>query len=140
MNAKVNDLMVSSVQTAKPDETIGVVRKRILSKNVNCLPVIDADEHPVGIISSSDFVESVDDKTLVSEVMTEKVYSVPRYDDVHVAARIMCNHKIHHVVVTHEKKVAGIISSFDLLELVEEHRFMMKNPPPESRRRVAKRV
>lgn len=140
MNAKVNDIMVANVLTAKPDETIGMVRKRILKKNVHCLPVIDVEEHPVGIITSSDFMESVDDETLVSDVMTEKVYSVPRYDDVHVAARIMRNHKIHHVVVTHEQKVSGIISSFDLLELVEEHRFMIKNSPPESKRRAAKRV
>ena len=140
MNAKVNDIMVANVLTAKPDETIGMVRKRILKKNVHCLPVIDVEEHPVGIITSSDVMESVDDETLVSDVMTEKVYSVPRYDDVHVAARIMRNHKIHHVVVTHEQKVSGIISSFDLLELVEEHRFMMKNSPPESKRRAAKRV
>ena len=140
MNAKVNDIMVANVLTAKPDETIGMVRKRILKKNVHCLPVIVVEEHPVGIITSSDFMESVDDETLVSDVMTEKVYSVPRYDDVHVAARIMRNHKIHHVVVTHEQKVSGIISSFDLLELVEEHRFMIKNSPPESKRRAAKRV
>ena len=140
MNAKVNDIMVANVLTAKPDETIGMVRKRILKKNVHGLPVIDVEEHPVGIITSSDFMESVDDETLVSDVMTEKVYSVPRYDDVHVAARIMRNHKIHHVVVTHEQKVSGIISSFDLLELVEEHRFMIKNSPPESKRRAAKRV
>ena len=140
MNAKVNDIMVANALTAKPDETIGMVRKRILKKNVHCLPVIDVEEHPVGIITSSDFMESVDDETLVSDVMTEKVYSVPRYDDVHVAARIMRNHKIHHVVVTHEQKVSGIISSFDLLELVEEHRFMIKNSPPESKRRAAKRV
>lgn len=125
--------------TAKPDETVGMVRKRILKKKVHCLPVVDAEEHPLGIVTSSDLVESVDDETLVSEIMTEKIYSVPRYDDVHIAARIMRNHKIHHVVVTHEQKVSGIISSFDLLELVEEHRFMMKNPPPESRRRAARR-
>lgn len=140
MNAKVNDLMVANVLTAKPDETIAIVRKRILKRNVHCLPVIDVEEHPVGIITASDFVEAVDDETLVSEVMTEKVYSVPSYEDVHVAARIMRNHKIHHVVVTHEQKVSGIISSFDLLELVEEHRFMMKNPPPQSRKRAVKRV
>ena len=140
MNVKVDDLMVANVLTAKPDETIGLVRKRILKKNIHCLPVVDGEEKPVGIITTNDFIESVDDEALVSEIMTEKVYSVPRYDDVHVAARIMRNHKIHHVVVTHEKKVSGIISSFDLLELVEEHRFMMKNSPPESRRRGIKKM
>jgi CBS domain-containing protein len=45
-----------------------------------------------------------------------------------VAARIMRNHKIHHLMVTDEKKLIGIISSFDLLKLVEGHRFEIKNP------------
>ncbi len=38
----------------------------------------------------------------------------------------MRKHKIHHVVVTHEQEVVGIISSFDLLELVENRRFEAK--------------
>jgi len=132
--------MVANVLTAKPDETMGMVRKRILKKHINCLPVIDVEGHPVGIITSSDFIESVADESLVSEVMTEKIYSVPQYDDVHIAARIMRNHNIHHVVVTHEQKVSGILSSFDLLKLVEEHRFVMKNPPPESKKRGIKQM
>ena len=93
----------------------------------------------MGIITASAFIESVEDDTLVSEMMTEKIYSVPQYDDVHIAARIMRNHNIHHVVVPHEQKVSGILSSFDLLKLVEEHRFVMKNPPPESKRGANKR-
>jgi CBS domain-containing protein len=72
-------------------------------------------------------------------VMTEGVYTVPKYDDVSIAARVMRNHKIHRVVVTHEKKVVGVLSSFDLLKLVEGHRFVAKNPPTESRRKGSTR-
>jgi CBS domain-containing protein len=71
--------------------------------------------------------------------MTEKVYTVPKYDDVSVAARIMRNHQIHRVVVTHEQKVVGVISAFDLLQLVESHRYVAKNPPSESGRKRSKR-
>ena len=138
MNINVGDLMVPNVLTASPQETVGIVRKRILKKHVHCLPVVDAEHHPVGIISTSDLVDSVADDTPVSEIMTEKVYSVPQYDDVHIAARVMRNHGIHHVIVTHEKKVSGILSTFDLLQLVEDHRFVMKNPPPESKRHAGK--
>lgn len=67
--------------------------------------------------------------------MSDKVYTIPQYNDVHQAARLMRNHHIHHVVVTHEKVVVGIISSFDLLELVEDHRFVMKPGPTPRRER-----
>ena len=66
--------------------------------------------------------------------MSNVVYVVPQYDDVSIAARVMRNHRIHHVVVTHEKKIVGILSAFDLLKLVEDHRFSMKNPPTRKRR------
>ena len=51
----------------------------------------------------------------------------------------MRNHHIHHLVVTHEQKVVGMISAFDLLKLVESHRFVAKNPPTSSKRRGSKR-
>jgi signal-transduction protein with cAMP-binding, CBS, and nucleotidyltransferase domain len=71
--------------------------------------------------------------------MTEKVYTIPMYNDVHHAARLMRNHKVHHVVVTHEKKVVGILSSFDLLKLVEDHRFVMKAAPSKPTKKKSKR-
>jgi signal-transduction protein with cAMP-binding, CBS, and nucleotidyltransferase domain len=47
----------------------------------------------------------------------------------------MRNHGIHRVVVTHEQKVVGVLSSFDLLTLVEDRRWVAKNPPTESQRK-----
>ena len=72
--------------------------------------------------------------------MTEKVYTVPKYDDVSTAARVMRNHHIHRVVVTHEQAVVGVLSSFDLLKLVEGHRFVAKNAPTPSKRKGSKRA
>jgi CBS domain-containing protein len=94
----------------------------------------------VGIISATDLVPDLNGGSPVSTVMTEKVYTVPRYDDVSTAARIMRNHKIHHVIVTHEHQLVGVISAFDLLKLVEEHRFVAKNAPTASKRGGSKRA
>jgi CBS domain-containing protein len=71
--------------------------------------------------------------------MSENVHKLPAYNNVDVAARVMRKHKIHHVVVTHEKKVVGILSTFDLLKLVEDHRFVMKSAP-QAGSRTPKRV
>jgi len=58
---------------------------------------------------------------------------------VSIAARVMRNHGIHRVVVTHEKKVVGMLSAFDLLKLVEDHRYVAKNAPTRSKRKGSKR-
>ena len=96
------------------------------------MPVVNSDGEAVGVITSTDLLEDLKDGRPVSEIMTDNVFTVPKYNDVSIAARIMRNHKIHHVVVTHENQVVGILSSYDLLKLVEDHRFIMKNAPTES--------
>jgi CBS domain-containing protein len=135
MNAKVRDLMTESVITVESDATIDRVRRILQRNKVGALPVVGRDGQPVGIVSATDLVASLEGDSRVSAIMTEKVYTVPKYDDVSVAARIMRNHKIHRLVVTDEQKVVGVITTFDLLELVQDHRWVPKNPPSESQRR-----
>ncbi len=132
MNTKVCDLMITQVITLQPHHTVDRLRHLIDTNHVHAVPVIDSEGTAVGIVSSADLVPDLKGGTSISQIMTQKVYTIPQYDDVHIAARIMRNHRIHHVVVTHEQKVVGMLSSFDLLKLVEDHRFVMKNPPPES--------
>jgi len=137
MNVTIQELMVHQVMTATPHQTSEHVRSVLSEHSGSCIPIVDSDGEPVGIVSATDFLDDHPAGTPVSQFMTQKVYTVPQYADPSLAARIMRKHKIHHVVVTHEKKVVGIISSFDLLKLVEEHRFVMKNAPdtPKSRKK-----
>ena len=135
MNAKVRDLMTESVITVESDATIDRVRRILQRNKVGALPVVGPDGQPVGIVSATDLVASLEGDSRVSAIMTEKVYTVPKYDDVSVAARIMRNHRIHRLVVTDEQKVVGVITTFDLLELVQDHRWVPKNPPSESQRK-----
>lgn len=135
MNVKVKDLMVKSVITTMPHKTIGHARS-IMSKNkIKSVPVVDSDMEIKGIITSSDMLQEVSETTPVSNVMTTKVYTVPLYSDVSIAARVMRNHHINHLVVSDEHKVVGVLSAHDLLKLVEDHRFVMKNPPTASKKK-----
>lgn len=134
MNATIADLMTEKVMSATPSQTVGHVRDVMQTHSVNCMPVVDAEGAPVGIVTTTDLMKAVKDGAHVSQIMTKGIYTVPKYGDVSLAARIMRNHKIHHVLVTHEKQLIGIISSFDLLRLVEDHRFVTKNAPGTSKR------
>jgi CBS domain-containing protein len=131
--------MRAQVVTTQPHHTVEHVRGLLERNRIHAVPVVDSAGRLVGIISSSDLVAGTKDGTLVSHIMTEKVYTVPAYDDVSVAARVMRNHEIHRVVVTEEQKVVGVLSAFDLLQLVEQRRFVMKNPPTSSERKGSKR-
>lgn len=134
MNTKISDLMHDHVITAQPHHSVTHVRDMMHKNKLHCIPVIHSDESLAGIVSAADLAAGLNEASPISQVMTKKVYTIPQYNDVHQAARLMLNHRIHHVVVTHEQKVVGIISSFDLLKLVEEHRFVMKDAPTQAKK------
>lgn len=140
MNVKVNDLMSPSVVTTEPHQTIEHVRNMLKKNKISAVPVVNTDRHPIGIVSATDLSHDLKSGAPISSIMTEKVYTVPRYDDVSIAARVMRNHGIHRVVVTHERGVVGMLSSFDLLKLVENHRYVAKNAPTRSARKGSKRA
>jgi len=135
MNVKVHELMSESVVTTQPHKSVEHVRALLERNRLSAVLVVDSDEQPVGIVSTTDLLPDLKPNAQISSIMTEKVYSVPKYDDVSTAARVMRNHKIHRVVVTHEQQVVGVLSTFDLLKLVEGRRFVAKNPPTGSKRR-----
>jgi CBS domain-containing protein len=140
MNVKVNELMTASVVTSEPHQSIEHVRSVLDRNRISAVPVVDSEGRPVGIVSQTDLVHDLKPGAPISTIMTGKVYTVPQYDDVSIAARVMRNHKIHRVVVTHEQKVVGMLSAFDLLKLVEGHRFVAKNAPTRSKRKGSKRA
>ena len=135
MNAKVSDLMAAQVMTATPHQTFDHVKSVLASNRGSCLPVVGPQEEPLGIVTANDLLGGHAGNSTVSSFMTKKVYTIPENSDVSLAARIMRNHHIHHVVVTRKQAVCGIISSFDLLKLVEDHRFVMKNAPDISQKK-----
>lgn len=140
MSVKVGELMTASVVTAEPHHSVEHVRKLLDKNKISAVPVVDSNGKPVGIVSLTDLAHDLKSGSPISNVMTEKVYTVPQYDDTSIAARVMRNHGIHRVVVTHEQKVVGMLSAFDLLKLVESHRYVEKNPPTPSKRKGAKRA
>lgn len=139
MSIKVEELMTKSVITAEPHQSIEHVRNMLEKNSISAVPVVDSDGHPVGIVSATDLVHELKPGAPISQIMTERVYTVPMYDDTSIAARVMRNHNIHRVVVTHEQRVVGVLSAFDLLKLVEGHRYVAKNAPTPSKRKGGKR-
>jgi CBS domain-containing protein len=136
MNVKVKDLMVKSVITTMPHKSVGHAQSIMAKNNIKSIPVVDSEMNIKGIITSTDILKGLSEGTPLSQVMTTDVYTIPVYADAHIAARVMRNHHINHLIVSDEQKIVGVLSAHDLLELVEEHRFVMKNPPTPSKKKV----
>ena len=96
MNVKVEEIMSGSVVTTEPHKSIDHVRGMMGKNKVSAIPIINTDGEAVGIVSSTDLVSELNGSSPVSKLMTDKVYTVPKYDDVSTAARVMRNHHIPH--------------------------------------------
>lgn len=131
--------MVKSVITTMPHKSVGHAHSIMTKNSIKSIPIVNNEMEVEGIITSTDLLEDISENTPLSHVMTKNVYTIPSYSDVHIAARIMRNHKINHLVVTDEKKIVGVLSAHDLLRLVEDHRFVMKNPPTSSNKKKNKK-
>ena len=57
-NRTVGDIMTSPPITAGPEMTIGAISTLFAERKINRLPIIDADERPVGIVTRTDLAHS----------------------------------------------------------------------------------
>jgi CBS domain-containing protein len=106
---------------AKPSDILGGIREVMDAHDIHSLPVVDDEDQLIGVITSTDLIPGFSAKIPVSRIMSTKVYTVTPDTDVAMAAQMMRQYRIHHVVVTDGSKVVGVLSSFDLLRLIAEH-------------------
>jgi CBS domain-containing protein len=140
--------MNPDVLCVTPGATVREVEQLLAKRGVSGAPVVDARGHALGVISQSDLVRhqaarvtaaetgrfytDVDDyrdisampvdrsDTPVEQLMTREVFSVARDTGVAVAANVMRERRIHRLLVTDKGVVVGIVTSLDLLRIVEE--------------------
>ena len=117
----VSDLMSTELLTVDRKELVGSVRDMMLDAGVHCVPVVDDELHPVGVVTSWDLVEEYAPEEAITNAMTDHVVCIGKDDTLSHAAGVMMTNWIHHVVIVDDKgRVEGILSSFDLLGLVAE--------------------
>ena len=132
MDVKVADVMVPRVLVAMPTDKVSYIREVMRGQGIHAVPVIDEESRPAGIVTSTDLMDEPRGDLEVADIMTKEVITVPQDDPVHVAARVMRDNNLHHLVVTHEGEIVGILSAFDLLKVVEDHQFRISNPATET--------
>jgi CBS domain-containing protein len=148
----VRDVMTFHAVTVMPDDTVKEAVDLLVANNVAALPVVDAANRCVGVISASDMLSLAQERGedieslnaaegLTRELLVEHLERAD-FSDLSVkesmtptplecgpemavpeAARIMVEFGIHHLAVTERgHRFLGIVSSLDLLRAVAEKR------------------
>lgn len=116
----VRDVMTKHAEWIGPETSLTEVGQKMRDKGIGCLP-IGADDRLVGMITDRDLAcRAVADgrnpkTTKAKQVMTKGIMWCFDDDDISDVTRRMEEKKIHHMpVISHQKRLVGILSLSDL--------------------------
>lgn len=154
----VTQIMTRDVLAIAPETSIVQVARTMSEHGVSGLPVIDAENTLVGIITETDIIShemQVDTPTFVplldwiirmpgdtseddlrrvlatsaGQLMTHPVYSVTVDATVQEVATLMFERKVNPVpVLNHDNRVVGIVSRSDIVRLLAEAEAFLEAP------------
>jgi CBS domain-containing protein len=123
----VGQLMTKKLETINPSNTAQEAAKKMRDKKVSSLVVTDSGDEPIGIVTERDLVRQVCTKdvnsnaVIVHHIMSSPMATIDANSSVEVAADIMIQNKVRHLLVMEEEnKVIGIITSSDFISYLNE--------------------
>jgi CBS domain-containing protein len=129
MDKPISYMMTKSVWTADSEDSVERVEELLDSHRLSSLPVVDAKGVIFGIISASDLVHfhaarKSPKAVRAWEICTHKPIEVGPTTPIGEVARLMVKNKIHHIVVSENRSVVGVVSSLDFVE-----QYVLKGAP-----------
>ncbi|MBS3815951.1 MAG: CBS domain-containing protein [Candidatus Thermoplasmatota archaeon] len=137
----VKDYMTPDPETIEEDEHIGKAKSMMDRYDVRVLPVVDQHEKLIGMIGIQDILNKVarpiprEEKNSkggeidspqrdieVKSVMSESAITISLNSSIHDAAKKMNERGISTLVVTREGEIKGVITQFDLIEMITSFR------------------
>jgi CBS domain-containing protein len=110
-----------AVETIAPDASVRELVDRLAELNIGALVVSSDGETPLGIVSERDVVRQLPHgvETLdaaVSTIMTSNIQVCDLNDSLESLMAMMTEHRIRHVPVVRNGKLAGIVSIGDAVK------------------------
>lgn len=118
----IADRMTAKPVTVLASETLATAAELLRSKDIHHLPVVDASDRLVGIISDRDvrsatgFDRHPDAQLTVAEVMTSEPRTLPLNSTLDEALDVFCTARLGALPVVSSGQLVGIISRRDLLQ------------------------
>lgn len=121
MDKPISSLMTSPVRTVRADDTVEQVAAELRQHKLSFAPVVASPGNTVvGIISITDLLHlqaaKRDPKSVHAwEICSYKPLEVGPHTPVGEVARMMVERGVHHVVVTEDGNIRGVVSSIDFV-------------------------
>ncbi|MCM2680062.1 DUF294 nucleotidyltransferase-like domain-containing protein [Echinimonas agarilytica] len=125
LQSNIDQLIQRDLIAIKPEASIQLAAKRMTLERVSALAIVK-DGRLFGVLTDRDLrsrvlAEGIDPEQPVSQVMTTPVHTIDKHALALDALMEMSERQIHHLPVTQDEVVIGMITSTDLLALVHSN-------------------
>jgi CBS domain-containing protein len=116
---QVQDVMTAKVLTIQTRDSIARARTRMRDAGVHQLVVTGPRGRVIGVIGAADIRETPD-RGMVSDFMSRHLFIVRPDTSLGAAAALMRAHAIGSLPVLRGKRLVGIVTVSDMLDLVDD--------------------
>ncbi|HXU73313.1 MAG TPA: CBS domain-containing protein [Polyangia bacterium] len=118
----VSEIMTADVWCAREDLDLASLRRFLAERHITGVPVVDALGRCIGVVSRADLLCAREHDAFVRDVMERLTFVLPETASISQAAALMALEHIHRIpIVTDDEKVAGLVSSIDVLAWLARH-------------------
>lgn len=127
VEAAVRHVTRKKLVTIYPQSTAQEAAKRMRSKKVSSLVVVEKGDAPVGIVTERDLVRNVcsrdisSDSVLIQEIMSSPIVTIDVDASIEQAADKMIQNKVRHLLITENDRIYGIITPSDFTIYLTEN-------------------
>lgn len=112
----ITQIMSRRLVTARPELPAERLVELLRDRHVGCVPVVNDNGRPIGIVTKLDIVECLHDgRPTAREIMMPLAMTLDEHTTVAQAAATMSTEGIHHVLVVNEdERLIGVVSALDI--------------------------
>ncbi len=112
----VSEIMTADVWCARDDLDLPSLRRILAERHFTGVPVVDALGRCIGVVSMADLLRADNGDKRVRDIMQRLTFVLPDSASISQAAALMALEHVHRIpIITDDGKVAGIVSSIDVL-------------------------
>ncbi len=117
----ISTLMQNRPLTIGMDDTVKDAEAFLNSEGLSWAPVVGNNGEPLGVLSADDLMRfHVNNRDAANTaawlLCTYRPVCVPPQTSISAVAQLMVNRKIHHIVITEDGELRGVVSSLDLVK------------------------
>jgi signal-transduction protein with cAMP-binding, CBS, and nucleotidyltransferase domain len=122
----ITDIMSTKLETIGRYESAKEAAKKMLDKNVSSLVVVDEQGQSIGIVTERDITRGVcihdvpSKEYKIHHLMTSPLSTIEPNLSVEMAANLMLQNKVRHLVVKEGDKTVGIVTATNFIDYLNE--------------------